>query len=198
MLTRGSVLQVMPAEGRKFTGGPPMADLLYLMGFFQEPTEELLQDLPLEDLRHLTVMPAFTVADRQLPRFQRHLRALTAWFTPFTLEGTKMTTLGREYFPVPALLVEAPSASFTLEDLHKSCSEALLEAGGAYLHPEFTGETYLPHVSHPRVGEVMEVSTLLLVHHSEGFGRGVKILSRFPLSRPCASSMSLYPGGEEE
>lgn len=158
-----------------------MAQLLYLMGFFSPITEKDLRETPVEELLHITLLPAFSLPDKHFPAFKQAVKEVTAWWEPFTVVSVYEDLFGDEGKLIPVAHVDCfTPPAYQVEDLHKSLQELVEAHGGRALSP-FVKEKYQPHVSYWPVGESAEVTSLVLVEHTEGFGVGVKLRGVFPL-----------------
>lgn len=166
----------------------PMADLLYLMSFLTPPAVGAVEAYAPEEEPHVTLLGAFSLPDERLPSLRRRVAALTPWFDPLTLKDRGAAFLGSPEAPIPATLVKGRGSQGDLTALHLTLLEALTAEGGRLMMPEFAGANYNPHISHwqPATPFSVTLSSLTLVHHREGFGRGVRVVAHYPLGDTVA------------
>jgi len=158
-----------------------MADILYLVSFLDGPAPSGEVANPcFEECLHLTLLPSFSIPDASLPEFRRLLNTLTPWFRPPVLFPTEEALFGpKQDIPVKKVASLAEGEDNCIHLYHRSVLEALHHLGGSVKEPHFTGGKFSPHVSYLDSWKPFSLDSVTLVHHREGFGRGIVNLANY-------------------
>jgi hypothetical protein len=149
-----------------------VAQTLYLMSFLNENKVRASAAINFQEDLHLTVVSNFTVPDKRMVDFQSALIRLAPWFFPLKLDVVNHVTLGT-ICQVPAAVVRAQSKEMSLVQMHDSFWDLIKQYGGKVNDP-YSGTQYTPHITYLNSYTPVVLKSLMLVEHSEGFGKGIR------------------------
>lgn len=155
-----------------------MANLMYVMSFFEEtpPEGEFFYD---PDNYHVTLLPEFTVPDRNLGQWLSMIQELTETHSPFSVVETQETFLGAN-LDIPATEVASSPVS-ALKKLHTDLWLSLHGVGGSP-QTEYVLSQFSPHISFKSfAADRFPVTGFSVIHHRSAFGVDVQNLRNYTL-----------------
>lgn len=154
-----------------------MAEILYLMGFFNTPEiGRMVYDL---NNLHVTVLQSFTVDNVNLSLFIEEAEGVTNGYQGVTVTPGEQKMYG-ENLDFPVLEVEDQTGS--LNKLHHKMKDLVFENGGSFNQPSYNGTFYSPHITHGTKDTKIETIThLSIIEHINGFGVDVFNIKNFKL-----------------
>lgn len=143
-----------------------MADLLFLVGFFNNPALEPDQE------NHITVLPNFTVPDCELQNFHETLKTFLSPIPSFYIHPDRSAQLS-------GYSVTLVQQSSELVTLHSKLTQLVYAHNGT--PNRFSGKQYTPHVTGWVNPSPAEVKELTFSHHRGGLMKDIQTLGVYKL-----------------
>lgn len=152
-----------------------MADLMYLISFLEDVDEGTFELGNLEDAKHITIVPEFSLPNKELDAVRVKFDRAASWFGLFNIEAVRESVFGEDDNPVSVVEVSGIDCNGnSIFDLHRTFTEIIYNAGGVCSSPQYCFDNFSPHISYMNMfSNNLNIHNVSLIHHRDGFGKNV-------------------------
>lgn len=157
---------------------------MYLIAFLDEVKEGSFELGDLEEAKHITIVPEFSVPNKRLDNIRVKFDRAAAWFGDFTVNPIRKSIFGDEDNPISVVEVfGCDCLGNSIMDLHSTFTNIVYDEGGSCSSPQYCFGNFSPHISYmPMFSEPLNISSLALIHHRDGFGKNAINLHNYSLN----------------